>query len=231
MFKKMISFVAVLGLVLALAPATQAEIVTVPTGLAGGDQYRLVFVSSTSINYSTNDITIYDTVVDDLAQAVPELAALGTTWTCMGSDSDDSARAHTNTVPGTDPDTPIYRLDGSLFASTYAILWSLPNEATGPNITEEGDVTAAGQSYTGSTQAGEISSGKAFGNTNVEYARPGVNNDHWFNKGGAADPSVYPGAIYGISGILVVPEPATFTSIATGLLGLLLFARCRRRRR
>ena len=54
--------------------AAQGAVTTVPTGLNIGDQYRLVFVTSTTRDAASTDISVYNTFVNDLAAA----AGLGT---------------------------------------------------------------------------------------------------------------------------------------------------------
>lgn len=96
---------------------------TVPTGLNPWDEYRLVFVSSTKRDATSSDIADYNAFVTALADAVPELLALGATWTAIASTSTVDARDNTNTNPGTAVGVPIYLLDGTLLVIDNADLW------------------------------------------------------------------------------------------------------------
>ena len=81
---KTISSLAIAGLVLALAPATQAADIElgnslVPGSLGVGDKFQLVFVSSTTRDATSNDIADYDTHVQTAANGAT-LDLSGYTW-------------------------------------------------------------------------------------------------------------------------------------------------------
>ncbi len=78
-----------------------AAIITLPTSLNLGDEYRLAFVTSGTRDATSSDIADYNTFVTNAANAVPALASLGTTWTAIGSTATVDARDNTNTVPST----------------------------------------------------------------------------------------------------------------------------------
>ena len=59
--KKVIVGVACL---VSMALSLQAQVTTVPTGLNGGDQYRLVFVTSTTRDATSSDIADYNAFVN-----------------------------------------------------------------------------------------------------------------------------------------------------------------------
>jgi hypothetical protein len=73
--------------------------ITVPTGLNPGDEYRLAFVTSTTRDATSSDITVYNGFVTASANAVTELALLGSTWTAIASTPTADARDNTNTNP------------------------------------------------------------------------------------------------------------------------------------
>ena len=75
---------AAAALVLVAATGSLASPITVPTGLNPGDAYRLVFVTSTTLDATSSDIADYNAFVSGVANTVPELVALGTTWTAIG---------------------------------------------------------------------------------------------------------------------------------------------------
>src|ERR1035437_8589492 len=97
--------VAVVGIAL----RADAGIIAVPPGLAPGSQYRLGFVTANTYTAASSNIADYNTDVNSEANTIAALAALGTTWTVIGST--DSVNAITNI--GADPGIPIYGLDGN----------------------------------------------------------------------------------------------------------------------
>ena len=74
---------AVVAIVLASATTSQAQPITIPSGLNPGDSYRLAFVTSTTRDATSSNSVDYDALVTAAASSVGELASLGTT--CMQS--------------------------------------------------------------------------------------------------------------------------------------------------
>lgn len=103
-------------------PTALAGPIAVPAGLTAGDQYRLVFVTSTSTNALSNNIGYYNSFVTNAADLDPALVALGTTWTALASTPTESARDNTNTSPSS-MSVPIYNTAGQLVATSNATLW------------------------------------------------------------------------------------------------------------
>ena len=104
-----------------------AELITVPTSLNPGDQYRVVFVTSGTRDATSTNIVNYNNFVSNAANAVPPLANLGTTWTAMASTSAVDARDNTNTVPsivaGGSIGVPIFLLNDTKLVDNYDDLW------------------------------------------------------------------------------------------------------------
>ena len=115
--------IAALAMILSPATASHAQPTTIPTGLNPGDQYRLAFVTSTTRDAISADIADYNSFVTAAANAVPELAALATTWRAIGTTTAVDARDNTNTNPGVEVGLPIYRLDDTLLVNDNADLW------------------------------------------------------------------------------------------------------------
>jgi hypothetical protein len=130
--KKFIRLFAVMGLVLALAPAAQAAPVTdpsafdpVPTGF-----YRLMFVTDETIIGTSGDISVYNSV----AQTAGDAVSPGHTWTALAGTATVSARDNTGALLAVDAgysssnsagiDIPIYNLEGDLLTANNAALWS-----------------------------------------------------------------------------------------------------------
>ena len=77
---------------LCLTSLSYANPITQPTDLNLGDKYRLVFVTSNTRDATSADISDYNTFVTNTANLVPELLALETTWSVIGSTSTVDAR-------------------------------------------------------------------------------------------------------------------------------------------
>ncbi len=211
-----------------------AAVVTVPTGLRPGDQYRLAFVTSTTRDATSSNIAEYNAFVTAAANLNPALTALNTNWTAIASAVDyhggviiSDVNAFTNT--GTDPSinpigVPIYTLKNSLIANTNSRLWS--GSIISPiNIDESGN-TINSFVWTGTDSSGN--SGYPTGSLGEEspvfFGYSGLSNLDWAGEGGGSPSRLMP--LYAMSGVLtVVPEPSSIALAAFGLIGLSAIAR------
>ena len=206
----------------AVAPlASSAAPITVPTDLSVGDKYRLAFVTSTTRDATDTDITLYNAFVDGVANTVPELAALGTTWTAIGSTSSIDARDNTLTNPNVSVGDPIYRLDNTRIANDNADLWDgiiivpLLIGEQGLPVSHPTDAVWTGTEITGIAQ-GLSEFGAASGVTNGFYPKEGP---FWME----ADIELFdtPLPLYAMSGPLtVILEPSSIALAAFGFLAL-----------
>ena len=196
---------AVVGL---SSPSAASPITTVPSGLAPGSFYRLVFVTANVYQATSPNISTYNTDVNTEANS-SALAALGTTWTAIGST--DTSNAITNI--GIDAGVPIYGLDGNKVAG---------DAGTGANglfggsllapffVTETGGSVAGLLVWTGTVPSGIAAFGGALGSGSVDVV---------FGAAGSIAPIIWIGSstslavddhrLYGISGELTVPATAT----------------------
>jgi len=149
MLKKTILFAVVAGLVLALAPAAQGALtgqlgILDATVLAGnnpatgspwelGDKYHLAFLTSTTHNAISDDISVYNAfvqgVADGGASIVKTAGAVNWKAICsVGVASTDPTvaivDARTNTGTGSGVGFPSYRLDSEMLAEDYADLFN-----------------------------------------------------------------------------------------------------------
>ena len=89
-----------------------------PTGLAVGDQFRLIFLSSTKRNATSTDIADYNTFVQERAAAGHAgIQSYSTGFRVVGCTGAVDARDNTDT---TGRGVPIYWLDGTKVADNYA---------------------------------------------------------------------------------------------------------------
>ena len=226
-----LSFVKNLGLlVLAVvglpSRSFAGTIVTVPTGLAPGSQYRLVFVTADTYTATSSSITDYNNDVNTEAKAVSALAALGTTWLDIGS----TATVNAIDNIGIDSGVPIYDLDGNLAANDAGTEAGgmfngsdnllTPSDSIG--YSEFGPIYPT-YVWTGSTSKGDTFAGAGLGDPGglviIGQAYPPFvcSCQPWFTAGyGAVVGETLP--LYGISGVLTVPESATPEPSTTAMM-------------
>jgi hypothetical protein len=214
--------VATSALVAPLAAA--AAPITVPTGLNPGDSYRLTFVTSTTRDATSSNIADYNSFVTNVANSVPELAALGTTWKAIASTPTIAARDNTGTNPSANG-VPVYELADHLIASTNADLWD--GAILHPiDRSEQGYPFFNILVWTGSDAFGLGSPGRELGVPFVALIL-GKNSfattTSWMFA--ASNGGLDQRPLYAMSGVLTVPsvpEPGTLTLAGLASAGLVL---------
>ncbi len=195
-----------------------------------GDKYRLAFVTSTTRDATDVLIGPYNDFVTAVANGVPELLALGTTWTAIGSTSAVDARDNTGTNPSA-TGVPIYRLDGERIADHNADLWDGSLIAS-LSIEEEGFQTLHERVWTGSLPEGTALPGLVLGMSSAGAGTPVVTNPAWIFTSVVDFSNPHP--LYVMSGELtVIPEPSSMMLVcigATAVVGWQLRRRRHRRR-
>lgn len=209
----------------------QAAPITQPTSLSPGDKYRLVFTTSNTRNAASSNISDYNSFVTNTANTIPELVALGTTWSAIASTSSIHARDNTSTHPLL-AGVPIYRLDDQRVANGNADFWD-GSIIVPLSIDQSGGPAQSTFAWTGTTPAGVASSGGA-GTSLVGFdpscggcivgapasGDPSSTSSAWVSSGAL----FFPGQarpFYALSGELTaVPEPSSFVLGIVGLMSL-----------
>ena len=199
----------------------QLQADTIPLNLAPGDSYRLVFVTPAIMKTTAtvSSISYYNRIVSDAAFAVDQLADLNIDWYAIASTGGIDARTNTMTRSGVDDSVPIYRLDGIQIAASYDDLWD--GSLSAPILLDpDGSRHMGGVAvWTGSDQFGYrlkplgaewVTYGSAFDGSTSGWM-------HWSDYEG----DFFGMSLYGISGVLTVPEAFVPTpSALISLLGL-----------
>jgi hypothetical protein len=229
-------FMAVAAMAMTANTALAAPI-TIPTGLNPGDQYRLVFVTTTTIaSFGNTDIATYNAFVTGVANGVTELSDLSTTWSAIGSTSTVDARDNTGTNPGVEAGARIYLLNDTKLADNNAQFWG-GSIALPMNITATGDVLANAdvRVWTGSLSDGTKEPthhlGTA-GNTQTAYGL--ATSAGSLAILGGTTPKGEGHIMYAMSALLTVagetitiPEPGSFSLLLLGLIGVGFAKRCK----
>lgn len=109
-------------IVILFASPVSANVVLQPVGLNPGDQYRLVFVTSSTRDGASNNINDYNQFVQDAANAAPIVGEWNLSWSAIASTSSVNAIDNTGT-PSATSGVAVYRIDGTKVADDYADLW------------------------------------------------------------------------------------------------------------
>jgi hypothetical protein len=203
--------------------AAQAALVVVPPGLNPGDQYRLVFVTDGKRDATSTNINDYNNFVTSQVTGSALATALTTagfnlgtiTWKAIGSTSATSAKVNTGT-DGSQPDVPIYLIDGNRVANNNADLWD-GSILTGIDRTPQESV---GFFFVWSGTSDDGTVGGALGSNVATVGVAGAFlGSAWINESGKVGSEEY--RFYGISTVLTVPTPAVTVPEPSSLLGFI----------
>lgn len=230
----------------AVAGIAQAGVVT-PAGLNPGDQFRLVFVSSTTTNAEVRDSSVYDQFVSDLASVAGLNTYGGQTvnWFALVSVYDGVATNAIDRLPNSN--VPLYTVTGNLVADVSHQIWS-GNLLRPINVTE-GGVTLTSPSnatvFTGTGSDGEAAQCLDIGNGCTGYAEYGLltaADSKWVESGNIvfsyqdSGPTGAQGHYYAYSSVLTAqaqgapstPEPSTWLTMGCAVAGAFFFRRQRK---
>lgn len=204
-------------------PNATAALIVQPTSLAAGDQYRLAFLTSTTRDATSTNIADYNTHVTNAANAVTELAGLGTTWTAIASTASTDARDNTGTNPNITAGVLIFLLNDTQLAADYADLWD-GSIAVPLNFTELMTTpTPPPLVWTGTAIDGTADSQAPLGNGISATGNSGQTGPTWIRS--VVNPNFAQMPLYAVSDILSipptnVPEPPTALLLGAGLAAL-----------
>ena len=226
-------------LVPAATPARAGPVITEPTSLSPGDQYRLAFATSTTRSALSPDITVYNAFVDALGDTV-----IVSDWRAIASTSAVDARDNTGTLPSTAGGSlgvPIFLLSDTLLFGSNDDLWDGGTQPTTFSITETGDPSGVVVVWTGTDVAGTDLAfgllGGLGGNGFSSAASVGSSSaidSGWITGAGDALAQLHP--LYALSDVLTIPTevpalPRAGQILLLALLGVASAALTARRRR
>ena len=200
-------------------PATEVPLnwSLIPTGLNTGDQFRLIFLSSTKRDATATDIADYNIFIQNRAAAGhTDIQAYSDEFTVVGCTSTFDARNNTaTTYTSTNKGVPIYWLGGDKVADEYEDFYdgSWRNEANdkdesgsdGPDTSQE-----ANYPFTGCTDSGIEATtiglaSQALGTTAVRVGQPDSSGStHGPLSSSSNELSGDERPMYGLSGVFEV---------------------------
>ena len=207
-----------------------------PTGLAAGDRFRLLFLSSTKRNGSSTDIATYNTFIQNLAAAGhTDIRDYSAGFRVVGCTADTDARDNTSTTYiSTAKGVPIYWLNGAKAADQYEDFYdgSWDDEANdknesganGPDTSQSGNYPLTGCNDGGTEYFDRFNSSSALAKTEVMVGRPnssGVEHGPLSSNTALDVASTATRPMYGLSALFQVPgtaanDPATGAPTITG---------------
>lgn len=231
---RLFSLLALVPLLL-LGGQSLAAPITVPTGLAPGQSYRLAFVTAgtrDASNVSSWSNEPYDAFVT--AEANTELSLSSIQWQVLGSGFNGSTyvRQHTGTTPasweGGFPGVPIFLLNDTKLVDDYADLWDGTFD-TSLSIDQHGN-TLFTEVWTGMTASGFSGEFSYLGCSDyygacAQYGSSQAADSAWAFVG--YDQTSSAKSYYAISNVLTVPGPTPAALLTLGFAALLLVRRVR----
>jgi hypothetical protein len=236
MKKRNITLFTAFAVTAAFASTAQAELIA-PIGYDG--PYRLVFATSSHpMADSSRTMTDFNADVTTAAGLITELAALGATWTCIGSTPTVDARDNSGTNPNDETGIPIYTTSGLRIADDNADLWdgSIQNPIMLDDGTSGGNLTGGQRSYSDYTWTGSNTNGTGASSGdgrqlstdgNLRVSRGGRIDSGWISGVSINSADTRGARLYGISDVLGTTTPAadpeiTSITVAGGIATIIM---------
>ena len=199
-----------------------------PSGLSLGDEFRLLFLSSTKRDGSSTDIATYNTFVQTRAAAGhTDIQAYSDGFTVVGCTEDVDARDNTYTI-GTG--VPIHWLNGNKVADDYADFYDEDwdeeghnqnkNELgeNGPNTNNSGNYPLTGCDHDGTEDFSPGGTALALGTDDVTGGRPNSSTSgHSPLSGAILDPTTNR-PMYGLSAVFEVGTASSTDATLSALV-------------
>ena len=174
----------------------------IPAGFTTGDEFRMLFLSSTKRNGGSHNLSVFDTFIKDLAGAGhPDIQAYKEGFKVVGCTDLVDANEHTGTIysPAA-PGVPIYWLNGNKVANDYADFYdgNWDDEANDKNefgengfdTSRENNYPYTGCDHDGTQSPTTIGLSNALG---YPWIRVGQPNDSAANAGPLSSDNAVPG--------------------------------------
>jgi hypothetical protein len=231
--KKLITLFAVLGMVLALAPAAQAAVIA---PLDGETVYRVIFKYSTVMPNTSTNIAFYNGLIDTEgdAEIVSDWRAIVSTGTGVNSAIENTGTTATDGLAASG-DVPIYNIKGELVWAGNAAMWdgtttpqgnfdstlnpgpTFPLGTTGLILNMAGGTALVGggdyqRNWTGTDSDGTGINGSEMG---LSTGARGMNANGWHMTGqawidaGINIPNTTAMGMYGLSGVIGATSTST----------------------
>jgi hypothetical protein len=200
-----VSILLVLLLVVGATHALDAPTELVPAGLNPGDQFYVVFTSSTDQTAISTDISTYNALVEGLAatSSIAGVRSISGYFKVIGATSTN------NQCQPADLTKPVYTVTKRLISSSVSSMFTptIVGLSSPLDVDESGVAATNGISYTGCNTDGSPLINNELGQSNVAIGFTSVMNYQWLYYG-APYPNYFIKAIYAISPLLTVPAAA-----------------------
>ena len=198
-----------------------------PDSVAGGQSFRLLFVTSQGRWATSGDLASYDRRVQErAAEGHSDIRAYSAQFKVLGSNGRIAARDNTRTNPNAHgAGEPVYWLDGPRVADDYADFydgWDNSNPArneTGASITfrpyESGRASRDQAVWTGTNRDGSIDEGHYLGSSEPIFGMPADGGSALGSTYSHVATTLFP--LYGLSGVFRLADPPPTTATLTVL--------------
>lgn len=207
--------------VLSVSGTASATLIEAIANLNEGDKYRVVFVTSTTRDATSSDISDYNDFVSNLALSGTVTSTLGLEWTALASTSAVNAQVNTG-ISNLDSDTVnIFNTNGEIIATSGEDLWD--GNLANPIRYDENRFKTNEIVRTGTTSNGENNNNYELGEVE-SYTGLAFNQIFvWINFDFDQGENDY--SFYGVSEsvtkqIVEAPAPGTVILLSLGLAGL-----------